>query len=212
MKRIVLLFLALTLAASTASASTIAELFPDPNVARYVRDQVGAITENSEVTPEQLDTVWLFGNFHGYGEIHDVTGISHLTGAEIIQLQSFFEEDVMLSSLPDELFDMSWVTSIELTSLHDLTVISPRIGEMVNLTRLVIEGCGITELPDEVCNLTNLTKLSVSGCPITELPENIGNLTNLTWLDISGTQITALPDSVANLTNLEYFSRSGTPL
>lgn len=212
MKRIVLLLLALTFAAATASAATIAQLFPDPNVARYVRDRVGAITENSEVTQEQLDSIYVFGNFYGYGEITDISGISNLHGATIIQLQNYYQSDVHITALPDELYDMNWVTDLKLKSLHDITEISSRISEFPDLRSIYIENCGITVLPDEICNLTNLTVLSVSGSPITALPENIGNLTNLTVLDISNTQITALPASIEKLTNLETFNRSGTPL
>lgn len=211
MKKLLVLFLLLSLPA-LSFAETIADIFQDPNVARYVRDEIGAISVDDEVTQDQLDRIWVFGNFDGYGEIKDISGVSKLGGVSMIRLSCVWGSDVFIETLPDELFTMENVTSLDFHYLPDLKNIQSEIGNMQNLWMISIEDCGITSLPDTICNLTNLTTLDISGCPITKLPDNIGNLVNLTRLDISDTLITELPESIKNLTNLENFDRSGTPL
>lgn len=211
MRKAIILFI-LFLIPSLCAAETIRDIFPDENVARYVRDEVGAISIDDEILQDKLDSVWLFGNFDGYGEIKDITGISRLGGLMILSLSCHWQSDVHLSALPDELFTMDSVTAIEMYYLPNLTSIQDEIGDMSQLTILSVEKCGITSIPDSICNLTNLTSLTLSGCPITALPENIGKLVNLEYLDISDTLITELPESIKNLTNLKTFNRSGTSL
>lgn len=211
MKKLLILFLLLSLPAISV-AETIAEIFPDPNVARYVRDEIGAISIDDEVMQDQLDSIWIFGNFDGYGEIKDISGVSRLGGVSMIRLSCVWGSDVLIETLPDELFTMANVDSLDFYYLPGLKSIPDEIGNLEKLWYISFEKCGITSLPDSICDLTNLTTLDISGCPITKLPDNIGNLVNLKRLDISDTLITELPESIKNLTNLENFDRSGTPL
>lgn len=193
------------------SAETIIDIFPDANVARFVRDEIGAFDVTDEVTQEQLDKILIFGKFSGYGEIHDVTGISRLHGATYIRLSCYWESDVFLTEFPEEITTMDWVIDIEAKSLHDLKSLPADIGNMKGLVRLDLSNSGITELPDSICDLVNLESINLSGCPIERLPDNIGDLKSLKRLDISDTKITELPESIRSL-SLESFRRSGTPL
>lgn len=211
MKKLVVLLFALSLFPCIGLSERIIDLFPDANVARFVRDEVGAFDVTDEVTQEQLDKIWLFGNLDGYGEIYSVDGISNLKGATMLRLQHHWQSDVLIKELPDELTTMNWVTSLELSSLYDLKALPDNIGDMTALKSLDIENCGIEELPDSICDLEKLETLNLSGCPLSRLPDNIGNLKNLKRLDISDTNIKELPESIREL-KLESFKRSGTGL
>ena len=212
MKRLLCFILLLFLLPNIGLSETLSDIFPDPNVARFVRDEIGLISIDDEVTQEKLDSAWLFGNFDGYGEIKDIQGISRLRNLLMLRLSCHWESDVHITTLPDELFDMKSITIFELYYLPNLCSLPDKIGNMTQLQALSLEKCGISSLPESIGNLVNLTTLDISGCPITSLPESIGNLTNLTHLDISDTLITELPASIENLVNLESFNRSGTPL
>lgn len=211
MRKIIAVLFVFLLMPCTVLSETIIDIFPDANVARFVRDAVGAFDVTDEITQDKLDTIWLFADFEGYGEIHDITGISRLHGASMIRLSCHWQSDVMLEELPDEITTMDWVTWIEASNLHDLKNLPNDIGNMKALQGIELDNCGITELPESICNLENLEILNISGCPIERLPENIGNLRNLKRLDISNTKISYLPESIRNL-NLESFNRSRTPL
>lgn len=212
MKRLLILLVAfLLLVPGIVSAETIIDIFPDANVARFIRDEIGAFDVTDEVSQEQLDKIWLFGNFSGYGEIHDISGVSRLRGVSFIRLSRYWESDVSITELPEEITLMDWVTDIEATSLHDLKSLPADIGNMKGLLRLDLSNSGITYLPDSICTLDHLESINLSGCPIERLPDNIGDLKSLKHLDISDTKITELPESIRSL-SLESFRRKGTPL
>ena len=75
---------------------------------------------------------------------------------------------------------------------HPRGPIPAAIGELVNLTELIVEHSPLDgPIPPEIGNLTNLTSLSLYSNQLigTILPE-IGNLTNLTSLYLSDNQLT----------------------
>jgi len=80
------------------------------------------------------------------------------------------------------------------------------IGNLRNLSGLVINSSSIEKLPDSICNLFSLKELLFfKGNKLSSLPDSIGNLTNLTRLNINYSAIEKLPDSIGNLNNLEEF-------
>lgn len=81
-----------------------------------------------------------------------------------------------------------------------ITTLTDSIGNLVNLTELIIGFQHITSLPESIGNLTHLTRLSLSDNRLTSIPDSIGNITNLVQLDIGSNQLTSLPDSIINLT------------
>jgi Leucine-rich repeat (LRR) protein len=167
--------------------ATIAELFPDPILARKIRDSIGAISTKDHVTQEQLDTIkyiTINGNWAGETEdFSDLSGIEYLPNL------------VGITIVRQKLF----------------TVIPDSIGKCTHLKSLDLRYCGLTKLPDTICNLIALEEIDVSYNELTELPKDIGNLSNLKELDISFTKITELPESIYNL-HLEKFERTGLDL
>ena len=88
---------------------------------------------------------------------------------------------------------------------NDLTgSIPPEIGDLTNLTYLVLWAQLTGSIPSEIGNLTNLTQLWLYNNQLTgSIPPEIGNLTNLTDLVLWGNQLTgSIPSEIGNLTNL----------
>ena len=148
---------------------TIAELFPDPYLAKVIRDEVGAFSTKNVITQEELDKITglhLFGN--PMMSLEGVQYLRNLGGLHVYNRGS-------ISEIPD------W------------------IGNLINLEYLTFSNCPISKVPDSICNLVNLRTLDLGGTNISALPENIGNLSNLKELDISYTNITELPESIYGL-------------
>ncbi len=66
----------------------------------------------------------------------------------------------------------------------------------------------ITSLPESIGNLTELTRLVIANSPITSLPESLKNLTSLTDLEVFNCRkMTVFPDVITEIPNLQmlYF-------
>lgn len=160
--------------------ATIAELFPDPVLAKYIRDEVGAFSTKDHVSQEKLDSVTSIMFLNSDYGIKSLEGIQYLHNMD----------------------------SIYIHNQKSITEIPQYIGNLSNLEYIMFSGCSISSLPDSICNLTLLRELDISYNPIIALPEDIGNLTLLVELNISKTNITSLPQSIYNLA-LEKFEREG---
>lgn len=163
--------------------STIADLFPDPVLAKCIRDEVGAFSVNDVVTQEKLDTVSTISFTNTDSGIQSLEGIGYLHG----MWQLVLHNQNQLQSIPDE------------------------IENCISLERFMLSCKSIKTIPDTICNLQILRALDISYTSVSELPADIGNLTALKELDISHTNITSLPESIYNL-NLDKFEREGLDL
>ena len=94
----------------------------------------------------------------------------------------------------------SWLTP------HPRGPIPAAIGELVNLTELIVEHSPLDgPIPPEIGNLTNLTHLEFWNTNLTgPLPSEIGNLVNLETLMLSGNNFTGqIPEGIGNFTLLK---------
>ncbi len=73
---------------------------------------------------------------------------------------------------------------------------------LLNLTKLDLSFCQLTQLPEFITDLPQLKILGLAYNQLTEIPEWIDNFTALEKLDVSGNSITSLPDSLRHLPNL----------
>ncbi|CCD26426.1 CCR4-NOT core exoribonuclease subunit CCR4 NDAI_0H02520 [Naumovozyma dairenensis CBS 421] len=80
------------------------------------------------------------------------------------------------------------------------------------LTRLYLNGNGLTTLPEEIKNLTNLCVLDLSNNRLTELPVGLGSCFRLKYLYFFNNLITNLPWELGNLYNLQFLGCEGNPL
>lgn len=60
-------------------------------------------------------------------------------------------------------------------------------------TFLDLKGLNLTKLPATIGNLKNLTRLVVNDQQLTTLPETIGNLHNLQRLELRNNKLTSIP-------------------
>ena len=109
----------------------------------------------------------------------------------------------------DVLSDKIW----QLTKLRELELwddsgqLSPNIGNLVNLIKLRISNCQITELPTTLGLLTKLTKLDVmDNNRLKYIPTEIGLLTNLYELIFNNCDIEKIPTEIFELTKLDLLN------
>jgi internalin A len=67
---------------------------------------------------------------------------------------------------------------------------------------LVLNGLGLTKLPESLSELTHLELLALDHNQLTELPEFVSNLTNLSFLSLSYNRLAELPEFVGQMTRL----------
>ena len=181
------------------------EIFPDEQLAMYVRDMTGKLSIQQPVMQDELDTITQLYNLDY--KPADLTGVSYLRNLNTI----YFNGDVFGSDpllIPDEICLLSHLEVLNLPWC-DVASLPKDIGNIATLTDIYLEDAPISSLPESIGNLVNLTTLKLSGTKISSLPESIGNCTALKNLDISDTLITSLPDSIWNLT-LDSINLSGT--
>jgi leucine-rich repeat protein SHOC2 len=84
----------------------------------------------------------------------------------------------------------------------ELTTLPESIGNLSDLTSLNLYSNKLTMLPTGMGKLSNLVELSLGTNQLTSLPESICKLTNLTSLVLSRNQLTTLPENISNLSSL----------
>ncbi|NQX81944.1 MAG: leucine-rich repeat domain-containing protein [Flavobacteriaceae bacterium] len=92
-----------------------------------------------------------------------------------------------------------------------ITQLPTSIGDMIELTSVIIKNTDITEVPKEIASLYKLTRLNLSdNTSLTSVPTEIGQLTNLKTLSFSrSTSLTSLPSEIGQLKNLEHLYITG---
>jgi Leucine-rich repeat (LRR) protein len=69
-------------------------------------------------------------------------------------------------------------------------------------TDIVLEGCGLTAVPEALRGLSTLRRLDLGGNSLTTLPAWLGELAGLETLSLRANRINALPGSVGDLVDL----------
>ncbi|KAJ8618128.1 hypothetical protein MRB53_014314 [Persea americana] len=84
--------------------------------------------------------------------------------------------------------------------------VSPLIGNLQNLTTLILGGCHFTgNIPNEIGNLKKLSYLALNSNYFTgNMPPSLGLLSNVTWLDVADNQLSGpLPVSTSTTPGLD---------
>lgn len=109
--------------------------------------------------------------------------------------------------VPEAIYGMTDLTRLDLLDNPGLVgSISPKIGQLVNLTIWDWRKCGFTgSIPTEIGNMTNLEEIYLLNNELTgSIPASIGNLSKLTTVILSANSLTgSIPTSIGNLTKLE---------
>ena len=90
-------------------------------------------------------------------------------------------------------------------------VINGKKFPIATTTKINLKFSNLTSLPESIGNLKNLTILVLLYNKLVTIPESIGNLTNLTYLDLGNNRLVSLPDSIGKLDKLEFFNISNNP-
>ncbi|XGW00080.1 MAG: COR domain-containing protein [Leptolyngbya sp. BL-A-14] len=93
-----------------------------------------------------------------------------------------------------------------------LVEISPEVGKLINLKKLVLHNNELQILTSEIGNLCRLTELFLGSNKLTSLPHGVGQLNCLKSLYIFGNQLSKLPAEIVQLTNLQSLSLSSNRL
>ncbi|KAL0555754.1 hypothetical protein IC582_009711 [Cucumis melo] len=106
----------------------------------------------------------------------------------------------------------SRVTALDLSFNKDLTgSISPALGDLQNLSILILAGCGFSgSIPEQLGNLSNLSFLALNSNNFTgTIPPSLGKLSNLYWLDLADNQLTgSLPVSTSETPGLDLLLKA----
>lgn len=82
----------------------------------------------------------------------------------------------------------------------------------IDIVRLNLANCGITEIPAEIGQLKNIETLNLSTNNLTKIPAEIGKLDSLVILDLSNNALTELPPEIGQLKNLKLLDVTGNNL
>jgi Leucine-rich repeat (LRR) protein len=87
------------------------------------------------------------------------------------------------------------------------------IGELTSLESLLVNGCDLDALPDNLFALPRLRELDISENPrLTRLPERFGDLKALEYLKAYRCGLDSLPDSLGRLPRLKELFIAGNRL
>lgn len=146
-----------------------------------------------------------------------------------IQLDRFEPDEALanfMESMPTERLSFSyrkldefplWVCGLKRLRhllLQDcgLTEIPEAIGNLENLEQLNLDKNGLRTIPASIGRLQKLRKLQLDFNLIEDLPEEVGQLHQLEWLCLENNNVRLLPKSCLQLSNLRWLSIEGTPL
>lgn len=83
-----------------------------------------------------------------------------------------------------------------------IRVLLAEIGELTELTKLLMNDNDLTSLPAAIGSLTNLSTLELQNNSLLSLPPEIGGLAALRTLDLRNNELDALPKEIAGLKSL----------
>lgn len=179
-------------------SSTIAQCFPDPNLAAVVAE---ITTGSAANTNDVLSTYKINRTVQVDAEgksISDLTGLEYLTN-----VQRLYLADNNISAVP-QISSLTKLTTVDLSGNHitDVTPLdkivninSPRFGshgaELVTLNLANNRISDVTHLKLDNSTISNLVTLNLSGNAITDVTPLAG-LYNVTSLNLAGNRVTDL--------------------
>ena len=175
---------------------TIAQTFPDPNMAQAVAGQVAGGNVNAIITQSMVNSttsLYLPDN-----NISDITGIDTFSNLTWLALWSN-----QITSLPDSIGNLSNLGYLGLNT-NKITVLPDSIVNLTNLYALVLDSNQLTSIPTNIGNMTGLEYLDLTRNRLTSVPDSIGNLVNVTDFRVDSNLLTSLPDSIGNMSSLTY--------
>ncbi|MDF5712105.1 MAG: leucine-rich repeat domain-containing protein, partial [Nostoc sp. S4] len=116
-----------------------------------------------------------------------------------------------ITKIPESIGQLSNLTELVLHK-NQISEIPESIGQLSNLSKLYLYENQISEISEWIGQLSNLTLLSLYENQISEISESIGQLSNLTLFSLDNNQISKIPESIGQLSNLTLFSLSNNQI
>ncbi|KAL3745215.1 hypothetical protein ACJRO7_014346 [Eucalyptus globulus] len=131
--------------------------------------------------------------------------LSAFKSLEILILEACYT----LEEIHPSIEDIETLVSLNVNNCWKLKELPQGVGRMENLSKLLINGTNIREIPISRGCLTKLEILYASDCRrLARLPESWGSLMLLTQLDLKRTKIEELPKSIGSLKKLKTLNTS----
>lgn len=109
----------------------------------------------------------------------------------------------------------SYPEHVDTLLLHQnrLRVIPEGILRFSNLTSLDVSNCGLSRLPDFICDLSLACLVAKNnGLTNESLPKSFENLQSLRELNLSGNRLVDFPEQVLEITGLKYLFLGGNSI
>jgi Leucine-rich repeat (LRR) protein len=98
-------------------------------------------------------------------------------------------------NLPSQVFNLSRLDTLILSG-YDLGTLSSAIGQLVTLTRLKINNCGLETTPETIQQLSKLSTFELIGNRLSSLPMGMNRLNNLQYIDVSNNPLLSSLDAL----------------
>ncbi|XP_054712764.1 leucine-rich repeat-containing protein 47-like [Uloborus diversus] len=111
---------------------------------------------------------------------------------ELVFTGPLYSERIVKDGLDPGIFKIKHLNFLEISKAA-LKCLPSDIGELSNLTRIVVCYNELSSLPPEICKLKKLKFLDVSHNHLTELPAELSKLVDLQSLNVSSNELSNIP-------------------
>ncbi|CCF60422.1 hypothetical protein KAFR_0K00670 [Kazachstania africana CBS 2517] len=150
-------------------------------------------------------------------ELHNMREALSGTPAALLQHKKLSQynidedDEVNLNDIKDATKDAQLWHAIDFSNLQVINI-NENLFKYTFLTRLYLNGNGLSHLPADIKKLTNLRVLDLSHNRLTSLPVELGSCYQLKYLYFFDNLIQTLPWELGNLCNLQFLGCEGNPL
>jgi Leucine-rich repeat (LRR) protein len=159
--------------------------------------------------PNNLHILPSLGSMLIQNSVHFGNSLVHLIRAKKLQKLTLCALSIETHEL-ESLGQLKQLKFLEISGTRVHQAIPESLGQLSNLTDLVIKCDQLTELPNSIGALSKLKKLTLNNCiNIIRLPDRISELQQLQQLTLSGcNQLSLLPDRIGELQQLQKLTVS----
>lgn len=150
--------------------------------------------------PNNLHILPSLGSMLIQNSVHFGNSLVHLIRAKKLQKLTLCALSIETHEL-ESLGQLKPLKFLEISGIRVLQALPESLGQLSNLTDLVIKCDQLTELPSNISALRKLKQLTLSDClNLISLPDGIGELQSLRKLTLSGcNRLSSLPSSIVQL-------------
>lgn len=132
------------------------------------------------------------------------------------QLSTLDLSNCALTYIPDEIFELSYLTELKLGNWADynkqqrnkLAQLPPQISRLTKLQYLDLSSNELSALPPDLAQLTQLQLIDLSNNHFEQLPDWLGDLPQLQFLDLSNNQLAVVSPTLTRLERLQRLNLS----